>query len=58
VAAIRADGRLRDEVSTVDNAETILGWVAMVLGLEGARLDAAHYGFREGADRSLPPGAP
>lgn len=58
VEAIREDGRLRDEVSTVDNAESILGWVAMVLGLEGAPLDAAHYGFRQGADRSIPSGAP
>ena len=37
VGAIRDSGRLRDEVSTVDNAETILGWVAMILGLETAR---------------------
>jgi hypothetical protein len=55
VDAIRQSGRLRDEVSTVDNAETILGWVAMILGLETARRGVIeHYGFRDGADRSLP----
>jgi Copper transport outer membrane protein, MctB len=56
VQAIRASGRLRDEVSTVDNAETVLGWVAGVLGLEAAGDGAvAHYGFRAGADRAIPP---
>jgi hypothetical protein len=55
VGAIRDSGRLRDEVSTVDNAETILGWVAAILGLEAGRSGLVeHYGFRDGADRSLP----
>ena len=59
VATIRDDGRLRDEISTVDNAETILGWVALVLGLEAAEGGSAdHYGFREGADRPIPPRMP
>jgi hypothetical protein len=59
VGAIRDSGRLRDEVSTVDNAETILGWVAMILGLETARRGIIeHYGFRDGADRSLPQYSP
>lgn len=59
VGAIRDSGRLRDEVSTVDNAETILGWAAAVLGLESARSgDVEHYGFRDGADRSLPSRVP
>jgi Copper transport outer membrane protein, MctB len=59
VSAVRDSGRLRDEVSTVDNAETILGWIAVVLGLEAARSgDVEHYGFREGADRALPPRSP
>ena len=59
VGAIRDSGRLRDEVSTVDNAETILGWVAMILGLETARRGIIeHYGFRDGADRSLPQFSP
>ena len=56
VESIRDDGRLRDEVSTVDNAETILGWIPMVLGLEAAqRGEIGHYGFRDGAERSIPP---
>ena len=55
VRAIRDDGRLRDEVSTVDNAETILGWVAAVLALEaGHNGSVGHYGFREGADGAIP----
>lgn len=59
VATIRDDGRLRDEISTVDNAETILGWVALVLGLEASENGSAdHYGFREGADRPIPQRAP
>ena len=55
VGSIRDDGRLRDEVSTVDNAETILGWVAAVLGLEASQRGAVgHYGFRDGAQRAIP----
>lgn len=59
VTSIRDDGRLRDEVATVDNAETFLGWLAAVLALEAAVVgDVGHFGFREGADRSLPPAGP
>lgn len=59
VGVIRDDGRLRDEISTVDNAETILGWVAAVLGLEAAQGGSVdHYGFRAGADRPIPPRMP
>ncbi len=55
VGAIRDSGRLRDEVSTVDNAETILGWVASVLGLEAGRDGSVgHYGHRDGADGAIP----
>jgi Copper transport outer membrane protein, MctB len=55
VEAIRDSGRLRDEVSTVDNAETILGWVAAVLGLEASRDGSVgHYGYRDGADGAIP----
>jgi hypothetical protein len=58
VGAIRESGRLRDEVSTVDNAETVLGWMATVLGLQAAQGgDVGHYGFREGAERSIPAAA-
>jgi hypothetical protein len=59
VALIRDDGRLRDEVATVDNAETFLGWIAAVLAIgDVARGEIGHFGFRDGADRSLPPAAP
>jgi hypothetical protein len=55
VSAIRASGRLRDEVSTVDNAETVVGWIATILGLQSAQLGViGHFGFREGAERSIP----
>ena len=55
VGAIRDSGRLRDEVSTVDNAETILGWVATVLGLEAGRDGSVgHFGYRDGADGAIP----
>lgn len=56
VGSIRDSGRLRDEVITVDNAETVLGWVTVVLGLEAAVVGSVqHYGFRDGADRAIPP---
>ncbi len=59
VALIRDDGRLRDEVATVDNAETFLGWIATVLAIgDVLRGEIGHFGFRDGADRSLPPAAP
>lgn len=59
VALIRDDGRLRDEVATVDNAETFLGWIAAVLAIgDVLRGEIGHFGFRDGADRSLPPAAP
>lgn len=55
VGAIRDSGRLRDEFSTVDNAETVLGWIAIVLGLDAAeRGEVGQYGFRDGADRAVP----
>jgi hypothetical protein len=55
VGAIRDNGRLRDEVTTVDNAETILGWTAMILGLDAAEAGIVqHYGFHDGADRAIP----
>jgi hypothetical protein len=55
VNSIRESGRLRDEVSTVDNSETILGWIATVLALQGAqRGEVGHFGFRENAERSIP----
>jgi hypothetical protein len=59
VATIRDDGRRRDEYSTVDNAETFLGWIALVLGLgAGERGEIGQYGFRDGAERAIPRPAP
>ena len=56
VTTIRDSGRLRDEVGTVDNAETFLGWTATVLAMRAALAgDVGHYGFRDGAERSVPP---
>jgi hypothetical protein len=56
ITTIRDSGRLRDEVSTVDNAETFLGWMATVLATRAAvDGDVGHYGFRDGAERSVPP---
>lgn len=55
VEVIRDNGRLRDEITTVDNAETVLGWITVVLGLEAASAGSVHhYGFRGGADRAIP----
>ena len=55
VGAIRDSGRLRDEFTTVDNAETVLGWVAIVLGLQAAETgQIGQYGFRDGADGPIP----
>lgn len=59
VALVREDGRLRDEVATVDNAETFLGWIAIVLAVDAmAAGEVGHFGFREGADRSVPSAGP
>ncbi len=59
VALVREDGRLRDEVATVDNAETFLGWIAIVLATAAmADGEVGHFGFREGADRSVPSAGP
>jgi hypothetical protein len=56
VTTIRDSGRLRDEVSTVDNAETFLGWMATMLAMRTALAgDVGHYGFRDGAERAVPP---
>ncbi|MEZ5248502.1 MAG: copper transporter [Ilumatobacteraceae bacterium] len=53
VQTIRDDGRLRDELSTVDNAETILGWVATVLEARAARAGTVgHFGVTAPAARS------
>jgi hypothetical protein len=59
VGAIRSDRRLREQVSTVDDAGMFVGWAATVLALgdlgEGR---VGHYGTGDGAERLLPAPAP
>jgi hypothetical protein len=55
VAAVRADGKAAQTVSTVDDAETVPGGIAAVLGLrEAIRGRVGHYGFAPGADAVIP----
>ena len=56
VAAVRGDGRIRDQVSTVDHVGDFVGVSALVLGL-AAVVDGqvGHFGVDEGSDSLLPP---
>jgi len=54
VGHVRDSGRLRDEISTVDNVETVAGWLAVVLALDPARRGVGHWGFRGGAEGAIP----
>jgi hypothetical protein len=55
VQIVRSSGRLRDEVSTVDNGEDFTGWTATVLAVRnGIGGDLGHYGYRDGSERLLP----
>jgi hypothetical protein len=55
VQIVRSSGRLRDEVSTVDNAEEFTGWAATVLAVRNGIVgDLGHYGYRDGSERLLP----
>jgi Copper transport outer membrane protein, MctB len=55
VAAVRADGKAAQTVATVDDAETVPGGIATVLGLrEAIRGRIGHYGFAPGADAVIP----
>jgi hypothetical protein len=59
VSAVRSDRRLRDRLSTVDDAETFVGWAATVLALDDlGRGRVGHYGVSSGAERLLPEPAP
>jgi hypothetical protein len=62
VDAVRSDGRARDLVSTVDQAETVPGQIAIALGLEqeGDPRDepAGHYGVGEDATAVIPEASP
>jgi hypothetical protein len=59
-AMLRVDDRAQDAVTTVDNAESITGSIALVLGLEEAENGNAgnHYGIGSGAERIIPEPAP
>lgn len=56
VPLLRADGAIADRIVTVDNADTIPGRLAVVLGLR--RLletgEGGHYGVKDGASSLLP----
>jgi hypothetical protein len=55
VAAVRTDGKAAQTVATVDDAETVPGGIAAVLGLrEALRGLIGHYGFAPGADAVIP----
>lgn len=57
VGQIRADGDLRERISTVDDLDGVSGRVATVLALDDANPSApivGHYGLRPDADRLLP----
>jgi hypothetical protein len=55
VAAVRTDGKASQTVATVDDAETVPGGIAAVLGLrEALRGRIGHYGFAPGADAVIP----
>jgi len=59
VSAVRSDRRLRDRLSTVDDAEAFVGWAATVLALADlGRGRVGHYGVASGAERLLPEPAP
>jgi Copper transport outer membrane protein, MctB len=55
VSTVRADARAQKTVATVDNANTVPGGIAAVLGLrEAIRGRIGHYGFGPGADDVIP----
>ena len=55
VGAVRSDRRLRDRLSTVDDAGVFAGWAATVLALDDlGRGQVGHYGTGSGAERLLP----
>ena len=55
VDAFRDDGKAQTQVSTVDNADTVPGRIAVALALEEARRGlVGHYGQRDGAEQAIP----
>jgi hypothetical protein len=59
VASVRDDAEARNEVSTVDQAETVVGRIAIALALSQA-VDGitGHYGLGDGADSVIPASRP
>jgi hypothetical protein len=56
VPVVRGDGRLRDQVTTVDHVSDFAGLSALVLGLADLELgQVGHFGVDDGADSVLPP---
>ena len=52
---MRGDRRLRERLSTVDDAQVFAGWAATVLALDDlSRGRVGHYGVGDGAQRLLP----
>jgi hypothetical protein len=55
VSSVRADAEARSTVSTVDDADTVPGGIATVMGLrEAMRGHVGHYGYAPGADSVIP----
>jgi hypothetical protein len=55
VSTVRSDARAQKTVATVDNADTVPGGIAAVLGLrEAIRGRIGNYGFGPGADAVIP----
>jgi hypothetical protein len=55
VASVRDDAEARNEVSTVDQAETVVGRIAIALALSQADEGiTGHYGLSDGADSVIP----
>jgi hypothetical protein len=56
VPTVRGDGRMRDQVTTVDHVTDFAGLSALVLGLADLELgQVGHFGVDDGADSVLPP---
>ena len=58
VSAIRSDGTLSKEVSTVDDLDLGAGQVASVLALAELESRVGHYGYGAGASAVVPPAKP
>jgi hypothetical protein len=56
VSSVRGDGRMRDQITTVDHVSDFAGLSALILGLADLELgQVGHFGVDDGADSVLPP---